>query len=145
MSINREKVYKMAIKSDLATIKHLKQEPCWDTCKNIETMYLQIVSKLETMFKKDLVINSWFRNKELNDLVGGSRHSSHLYGLACDFYVEDIAIESVFNKIKDLEDINFHKMIIYPERGFIHIGYSFYNPKQRTLIQHTKEGGYEFI
>ena len=142
--MDREKIYSKAIQSETAKRYNIINRPNFEQCKNIENFYNNVVSKLEEMFFNKLIINSWFRNPELNSKVGGSKNSKHLQGLALDFKIEKDDIKKVFKNISDNGNIIFHKIILY--ENFIHIGYS-NDPKKinaRILLKKV-EGGYEEI
>ena len=142
--MDRTKIYISAIKSSTAIKNMIDNRPDFVQCKNIEHFYINIVQKLEEMFFNKLIINSWFRNKELNELVGGSKNSSHLKGQAIDFYIENTDIEKVFKNISDNGNIIFHKMILYKKRGFIHIGWNYDLDKINARILYKKfKNGYE--
>lgn len=68
-----------------------------------------------------MVINSWYRNSAVNKAVGGSSTSSHMEAEAIDFYPK-CDLREAYNKIKS-SNIKYDQLIIYPNRGFIHIGF----------------------
>ena len=72
-------------------------------------------------------ISSGFRNKALNDAVGGSHRSQHLYGQAADFFVLHHDMLDVWEDLRrflinDDGKPMYHQMYFDKERGFIHLG-----------------------
>ncbi|NES84602.1 MAG: DUF882 domain-containing protein [Moorea sp. SIO2B7] len=55
--------------------------------------------KRELFPNNQIVITSWYRPPALNRSVGGSRYSNHLDGHGLDFYVKDVSIDEVYNKV----------------------------------------------
>jgi uncharacterized protein YcbK (DUF882 family) len=125
--LNSAEVYATAIFSKTAMEKNIDNRPDHDQCKNIEQMYINIVKPINELFSGYMKITSWFRNEEVNKLVGGHENSRHKIGLAVDFYINDKErnVEKVFKIIKKNLNISFYKLILYKKRGFIHISYSF--------------------
>lgn len=73
-----------------------------------------------------IFVNSGFRSNEVNNAVGGSINSAHLYGAAADIWCEDNnLLEGVLKKhIKKLD-----QLIIYKNKSgdinFFHVGLPF--------------------
>lgn len=82
-----------------------------------------------------VTVNSWFRTKELNRLVYGSHTSLHLEGLATDCVPLKMPLLLAFEKLR-LSDLPYDQIIIYPARGFIHVGScaSSGTPRRMALI-----------
>ena len=71
-----------------------------------------------------IIINSWYRSKEVNGRVGGSDNSQHMKGSAVDFiaprFGTPLAICQKIVKYTDL--INFDQLI--QEYGWVHISFN---------------------
>lgn len=75
-----------------------------------------------------LVINSGFRPKNINDSVGGAKHSNHLRGLAVDIrYPKQLSPSSfrdcVMKLLSDIPQYTY-EFIDYPKKHFLHIAIS---------------------
>jgi len=46
------------------------------------------MQKIRDLFMAPIQITSWFRPLAYNEEIGGSKRSSHLFGMACDFNVQ---------------------------------------------------------
>lgn len=124
--MNIAEIYAIAIYSKTAIKNKIENRPNPEQCNNIKHIYKNIVKPINDMFSNKMKITSWFRNKKVNELVGGYKNSRHLLGIAVDFYIDDKErdIENIFNIIKKNLNIPFYKLILYKKRGFIHISYS---------------------
>ena len=67
------------------------------------------------------IINSFFRNLELNKAVGGSKTSDHMNGRAVDF-MPKMGLREAYNKIRN-SGLSYDQLIIYPKQNFIHISF----------------------
>ncbi|MGL5349137.1 MAG: D-Ala-D-Ala carboxypeptidase family metallohydrolase [Cetobacterium sp.] len=67
-------------------------------------------------------VNSFYRNQELNNAVGGSRTSDHMQGKAVDFVPVGMNLREAYNKIKN-SGLSYDQLIIYPNQRFIHISF----------------------
>ncbi len=52
-------------------------------------------------FDSPINIHCWFRPLEYNQLVGGAKYSSHLYGIAVDFDVHGMTCDEARQKLLD--------------------------------------------
>jgi hypothetical protein len=72
---------------------------------NIEKTALAM-DKIRTMFGKEIQVTSWLRPEKYNVLIGGSKKSSHIQGLGCDFLIADhesSAVREILRKyLKDV-------------------------------------------
>lgn len=78
---------------------------------------------VRTLLGRPIIINSWYRNPELNKRVGGSETSQHTKGCAVDFispkFGTPLAICQKIIKYTDL--INFDQLIY--EHSWVHISF----------------------
>ena len=99
------------------------------------TKTVNLLERIRRKFEnKIIIVNSGFRYKKLNQIVGGSKTSNHLKGFAVDFYIPELNTLDVFNKIK-FSNINFHKLIYYPYHNFIHISVATFSNDHKTEIR----------
>lgn len=86
------------------------------------TAMANTMEKVREILCCPIVVNSWFRCKELNRRLGGKTTSKHLEGLAVDFYIKGnlfVAAAKLMEHLKDYDQI-----IYYPEKHFIHLSIS---------------------
>ncbi|MGL5229954.1 MAG: D-Ala-D-Ala carboxypeptidase family metallohydrolase [Cetobacterium sp.] len=77
------------------------------------------------------VVNSFYRNLELNNAVKGSKSSDHMNGRAIDF-VPKMNLREAYNKIKS-SGLSYDQLIIYPKQGFLHISFNDDMTKERNM------------
>jgi uncharacterized protein YcbK (DUF882 family) len=76
-----------------------------------------LVLKLEMLRKAvgfKLLITSGYRSEDLNEKVGGAKHSYHLQGLAVDIATVNISPNGLYQLIKQAFLVGFTGIIIYP-------------------------------
>lgn len=79
--------------------------------------------------KQDVIINSWFRNATINDLVGGATTSQHTTGQAADIWFPGWKARDAFENIYENRNIfksGFDQLILeHPSAtgGWVHISY----------------------
>lgn len=109
---------------------------------NIHALVTLLLQPLRDACGYPLNVNSGYRCKKLNDLVGGSKNSQHIKGQAAD-----IASDAPIRLARIIIDreLDFDQMILYP--NFIHLSYTieranrkqilyskdYYGPKLQTL------------
>lgn len=84
-----------------------------------------LVNVLETIrehFDKPVYINSAYRNPAYNAMVGGAKHSMHMYGMAADIHINGVTPKQIAEYANTL----------MPDRGGIGIYNSFCHIDVRT-------------
>lgn len=110
-------------KSQTAKLYHIDNTPTKEVVENLKKV-MYILDIVRVYIGKPILINSGYRCKKLNEMVGGVQNSMHTKGLAADFRTgekEDINTMFEFlkrnqKKFKIIELINY--------KTFIHIGVS---------------------
>lgn len=110
-------------KSQTAKLYHMDNTPTKEVVENLKKV-MYILDIVRVHIGKPILVNSGYRCKRLNEIVGGVQNSMHTKGLAADIRTkekEDINIMFEFlkrnqKKFKIIELINY--------KTFIHIGVS---------------------
>lgn len=110
-------------KSQTAKLYHIDNTPTEEVAENLKKV-MYILDMVRVHIGKPILVNSGYRCKKLNEMVGGVQKSMHTKGLAADFRTkekEDINIMFEFlkrnqKKFKIIELINY--------KTFIHVGVS---------------------
>lgn len=111
----------------------IKNIPSRDEKDNI----LYTASRMDLIreyFGIPLIVLSWFRCKELNTAVKGSKTSAHRFGMAVDVYSTKISSKDIYNKLIEAqakEIIQFDQLIYYPKQNFVHIGFKLNKDQER--------------
>lgn len=110
-------------KSQTAELYHIDNIPTEKVIGNLKKV-MYILDMVRTYIEKPILINSGYRCKKLNEMVGGVQSSMHTKGLAADFRTkekEDINKMFEFLK-KNQRDFKIIELIKY--KTFIHMGVS---------------------
>jgi zinc D-Ala-D-Ala carboxypeptidase len=107
---------------------------------NINNLMNKCVNPIKNRFP-DVVLSSVYRNKKLNEFIGGNPESQHLYGYAVDLVsINTFETHEIFNWVID-QGIDFDQMIWeFPEKGrgvdgsWIHISYKSNNNLKKTTL-----------
>lgn len=109
-----------------------------DLMENIELM-AENLEVVRGIYNKPVKILSCFRSLEVNNLVGGSKTSSHVNALAVDFIIPGIENIEVCRKVN--EAFKEFDQIIYEfgPTGWVHLGFGSQYRKQ--LLSAVKKNG----
>jgi hypothetical protein len=120
---------------------------------NINNLMYKCVNPIKDRFP-DTVITSVYRSKTLNEYIGGSSESQHMYGYASDLVsINTFESHEIFNWVID-NGLDFDQMIWeFPEKGkgvngsWVHISYKSGNNRKKTTLAsnnsalHERYGG----
>lgn len=110
-------------KSQTADLYHIDNIPTKEVAENLKKI-MYILDIVRGHIGKPILVNSGYRCKKLNEIVGGVQNSMHTKGLAADIRTrekEDINIMFEFLK-KNQKELKIIELINY--KTFIHIGVS---------------------
>lgn len=110
-------------KSQTAKLYHIDNTPNKEVVENLKKV-MYILDIVRVHIGKPILVNSGYRCKRLNEMVGGVQKSMHTKGLAADFRTgekEDINTMFEFLK-KNQKEFKIIELLNY--KTFIHIGVS---------------------
>lgn len=110
-------------KSQTAELYHIDNTPTEEVVENLKKI-MYILDIVRVYIGKPILVNSGYRCKKLNEMVGGTQKSMHTKGLAADFRTgkkEDINTMFEFLK-KNQKEFKIIELINY--KTFIHVGVS---------------------
>lgn len=108
-------------KSQTAKLYHIDNTPTEKVIENLKkTMY--VLDVIRAYIGKPILINSGYRCKKLNEMVGGVQNSMHTKGLAADFRTKEKEdIDTMFEFLKkNQKKFKIKELINY--KTFIHMG-----------------------
>lgn len=109
--------------SQTAELYHIENTPTKEIIENLKKI-MYILDMIRVYIRKPIFINSGYRCKRLNEMVGGVQNSMHTKGLAADIRTgkkEDI--ETMFEFLKaNQKKFKIIELINY--KTFIHVGVS---------------------
>lgn len=110
-------------KSQIANLYHIDNTPTEEVKENLKKV-MYILDIVRVYMGKPIMVNSGYRCKRLNDIVGGVQKSMHTKGLAADFRTEKKEdIDTMFEFLKkNQKEFKIIELINY--KTFIHMGVS---------------------
>lgn len=117
-------------KSAKAQANGIDNTPSKEEINNLTQLVDNILDPLREMYGKPIRVNSGYRCKKLNSLVGGVSNSQHLSGQAADissYRNTKAENEILFNLIKKLP---FDQLINEKDFSWIHVSYSDRNRRE---------------
>ena len=90
---------------------------------NIRRVALEMEKVREILGEVPIIVSSWFRSKELNAAIGGSKTSDHMLGCAVDFIAPKFGspLQICKRLSKSSEQIPFKQLIM--EFTWVHISF----------------------
>ena len=110
-------------KSRTAELYYLDNTPTKEIIENLKKV-MYILDIVRVHMRKPILVNSGYRCKKLNEIVGGVQESMHTKGLAADFRTEEREdINKMFEFLKkNQKEFKIIELINY--KTFIHMGVS---------------------
>jgi len=105
--------------------------------ENLSVLCKKILDPVRDLIGKPIQINSGFRCRLLNTIVGGSVNSQHVYGQAADIECRGVSADTLYQMIKT-SNIPFHELI-QEYNSWVHISFS-RDPKRKCFYA-TKING----
>ena len=126
--------------SDTASRLGIKNLPTQEVIQNLGALVQNVLQPLRDMLGKPITITSGFRNKLLNQKVGGASNSQHLFGQAADIIVYGMKVEDLYNYIKN-SNLIYDQLILEETKNnkWVHISYCRkFNRKQNLIFKNNK-------
>lgn len=110
-------------KSQTAELYHIDNTPTKEVVENLKKL-MYILDMIRVRIGKPIIINSGYRCKRLNEMVGGVQGSMHTKGLAADIRTgEKEDINTMFKFLRENQkELKIKELINY--KTFIHVGVS---------------------
>lgn len=143
MRLARNFTYHEAIRSQTAARHGIDNTPNQKQLRNM-IYTAMVMQQIRNYFGNPVQVTSFFRCPELNTAIRGSKNSAHMDGRACDFVVNGVSNNRVFDLLKE-SDIPFKKLINeFPNesRGWLHIEVAeFAEPTNKSFLLAIKNNG----
>lgn len=138
MNITKDFTLEEMTRSEAATRHGFKEQftPNEEIKNNLKQLCDNILQPLREKLGVKISITSGYRCKRVNNAIGGSETSQHVFGQAADINVNGLTTMELCRKIKEF-DLPFDQLI--EEFGqWVHVSYSDRN--RRQVLQATKNG-----
>lgn len=117
--------------------------PYPNTPTEAETANLRLVAfgleVVQAHWNKPVLISSAFRSEDVNKAAGGVSNSSHRLGLAVDFTIPGVPVETVFAWIRDSSGLPFDQLIDEKRGSTRWIHLAFARPGEKPRRQAFKD------
>lgn len=120
-------------KSSTAVQNKIDNTPNSEIVNNLEQLVEFILDPLREKYGKPIIVNSGYRCLALNNLVKGSKTSSHLKGLAADITAGSPKKNKILFDLIIKMDLPFDQLIDEKNFRWIHVSFS---TKPRKQILH---------
>lgn len=122
MQITKNFTLEELIKSNTAKLKGIVNTPTTEAIINLTKMCVCILQPARDEYGKPIIISSGFRNRLLNQAVGGVPVSYHLKGSAVDILVADKyearRLANILNKQRNCD------VVLWENHAWLHVQYS---------------------
>lgn len=133
------------IKSKTAIKMGIDNTPTSVEIDNLKELCKNVLQPIRDVYNKPIVVDSGYRCKRVNELVGGSKTSGHLYGQAADIHSQSDTIKDnkelwdVIIKLIEEKAIVVDQLIDEYGLNWIHISYRKGN-NRNEIKRATKQG-----
>ena len=117
----------------------IENVPDFEQVRNLDNLVKYVLNPCRQYIGRPIYINSGYRSKRLNIIVGGAPTSQHVEGKAADITtLHDKANVDLFNFI--IDKIDFDQCIRY--KTFIHVSYNGKLNRNQVIDKVNKESYY---
>lgn len=128
------------VRSYIANAHNISNMPGKEEMINLRILCEEVLEPIRTFIGDEVIINSGYRCKELNKLVGGVENSQHIKGQAADFKVrtkeETKAVENFLYKMRIYD-----QAIVYGssyDYMWFHVSYNTEGQQRYQLLYRNK-------
>jgi len=122
--------------SQTAAREGIPNEPDGQSLENLGYL-AKTMEKVRTILgNRPIIISSGYRGPQLNEAIGGSKTSAHMYGLACDFTCPGAGTPTDICRVLEphMQELHVDQLILeYPPNGWVHLGISREEPRYMAL------------
>lgn len=122
--------------SQTAAREGIPNNPDGQSLENL-SMLAKTMEKVRTILgNKPIIISSGYRGPQLNEAIGGSKTSAHMFGLACDFTCPGAGLPVDICRVLEphMRELGIDQLINeYPPNGWVHIGLTRGDPRYMAM------------
>ena len=127
MRITKNFTLEELTKSGTAIRHGINNQPGQQELLNMFHLTVSLLQPLRDMIKQPITVNSCYRSRNLNELIGGARNSQHMSGQAADIESPGMDNADLFDLIRthfvyDQLILEYYREGI-PDSGWIHVSY----------------------
>lgn len=110
--------------SQKAFERRIKNEPTPAVEDNLRLLVERLLDPLRERYGKPVVVDSGFRNAQVNKLVGGVANSQHLTGCAADLQTGSRLENQHLARLLAQSGLPFDQLIDEHDYGWVHVSYN---------------------
>ena len=122
------------VNSETALKHGIENKPTEKDVYRIQILCEKLLQPLRERIGKPVIINSGFRCKELNQLVGGVSNSQHLKGQAADIHIPGMGLKEAFSI---LQRKFIYDQAILELNKWIHVSYDLWDNRIEALVAYS--------
>lgn len=128
------------VRSDTASLLKIDNTPPLACVENLKLLCKNVLEPLRNIVKMPVKILSGYRCKELNEAVGGSKHSQHMQGQAADLRVDGQTAGETFSLLLGV-GLKFDQLILEkykdtaPNWGWVHISWAGPEKNRQNILR----------
>lgn len=119
--------------STTAKSKGIDNIPSAETRTNLLRLIEYVLDPLRTQYGKPIKVNSGYRCPALNKMVGGSKTSHHVYGMAADISAGDAAKNRQLFLLAQRMNLPYCQLIDEYGYKWVHISYNARDVRKQIL------------
>ncbi|WP_422416639.1 D-Ala-D-Ala carboxypeptidase family metallohydrolase [Pseudomonas sp. GZD-222] len=124
--------------SESAARQGIDNTPNADALANLRRL-CAFLEQVRSLFDRPILVSSGYRSAELNRVIGGSRTSAHVQGLAVDINMSGVTPRALAQRVAD-SSLMFDQLILEYDQ-WVHLGLST-TPERRQLLTIRTGTGY---
>jgi len=131
-------------KSEAALRNNLDNTPTQSEVVNLKILCEKVLQPIRNHYGKGVKVNSGFRSKKVNTVIGGSKTSDHCNGQAADIEIPGLPNAELAEWIK--ANLVYTQLILefytpgVPDSGWVHVSYIQGNLKKQDLTAIKQNG-----
>lgn len=131
-------------KSQAAERKNIDNTPDTEQLESLKALCTNVLEYIRIHYNKSITINSGFRSKKLNTLIGGSKNSQHTKGQAAD--IEISGVDNLDLAVWIANNLNFDQLICefytpgIPDSGWVHVSWNNTGSQRKQVLTVDKNG-----
>lgn len=136
-------------RSDVAARMGRKVEASQAIIVALRTLCVEVLEPIRAHVGQRIHVSSGYRPAWLNEAIGGSQNSDHMFGTAADIEAEDMTPEELATEIlMILPKLPIKQLILeYPPEGWVHVSRPFAGaiPKREVLTAQRRGGKTQYL
>ena len=135
MNLTKNFTLEEFVESETAKKYSIPNKPTEKEVYRIYILCEKLLQPLRNKLGMPVIINSGFRSKELNKIIGGVKNSQHLMGQAADIHMPGMELKDVFEIIH--KEFHYDQLILEMDK-WIHVSYDLWRNRFDALVAYNE-------